>query len=40
MSFIELTSVASGRAHGWWTSNSARLSPLFTRQGSASHSYR
>ena len=40
MSFIEQVSLASGRTHGWWTRNSARLSPLFTRHGSASPSYR
>lgn len=40
MSFIEQASLVSGRARGWWACNFARLSPLFTRHGSASHSYR
>jgi len=37
MSFIEQASLARGRAHRWWARNFARLSPLFTRHGSASH---
>lgn len=32
-------SVLGGRARGVWTSRAARLSPLFTRHGSASYSY-
>lgn len=34
------STVTNGHAYGVWTRNASHLSPLFTRRGCASYSYR